>query len=264
MTNKIKQNHMKLIISIFIILCFTIIGILTYLMTVPYSKIPQYIENEMNNGLSFTRDGDVPIDGIKGYTLGRDYKIVQSKFDYFQPVYAMVVSSSSDEKSENLPIIRVRQIYLQRQGLDNWKVTKYLDNQVNGLNYKEVTDLASRYDLTTDFPGKGGYKITNYPPLTQAEIEQNRKVREESETIQKTQDTFNSLDTKGKLESKKKDLEKGYFIRSLLVEGKTTYPDGKTLEVVELVKTQKEQIEVVDSFLEQIKQEIISLENQLK
>jgi hypothetical protein len=264
MTNKIIQNHMKLIISIFIILCITIIGILAYLMTVPYSKIPQYIENEMNNGLSFTRDGDVPIDGIKGYTLGRDYKIVQSKFDYFQPVYAMVVSSSSDEKSENLPIIRVRQIYLQRQGIDTWKVTKYLDNQVNGLNYKEVIDLASQYDLTTDFPGKEKYKITNYPPLTPEEIESNRKLREKSieaeknnQILDEQRKVFENSSIPDKIKSLEVDIaRREAFIKAYKENG--TLPAGTTKENVEGY------IAKIEVFVEQNKSDLENLKNQLK
>jgi ParB-like chromosome segregation protein Spo0J len=90
-------------------------------------------------------------------------------------------------------IVQVETVYLERQGLDNWKVTKYLDNQVNGLTYKEVIDLASQYDLATDFPGKSNYKITNYPPLTQAEIEDNRKLRENSLEFQKARQELDQL-----------------------------------------------------------------------
>jgi hypothetical protein len=177
---KILKN--PIIITPLTLALIVVFGII-YLTTIPYSKIPQFIENEMNNGLSFTRDGGVPIDGIKGYTLGRDYKIVQTKFDFTKPVYSMIVSYSNDDKKEGYPIIQTRVIYLERQNLQDFKVTKYLDNQVNGLKYQEVIDLATKYDLTTNFPGKENYKITNYPPLTQTQIESNKALNETDKVL---------------------------------------------------------------------------------
>jgi hypothetical protein len=185
MTRNILDKFKNPSVIIPTILLLIIVGGITYLGIVPYSKIPSFIENEYTTKSTFSRNGGIPKDGIKNWTVDQDYKIVQTKYDYFKPVYSIVAGYEQNRNvvEDYKKIVQVEVVYLERQGLQDWKVIKYLDNQVNGLNYKEVLDLASQHDLTTPFPNKETYKITNYPPLTPQEIESNRKLREESDVI---------------------------------------------------------------------------------
>jgi len=72
------------------------------------------------------------------------------------------------------------------------------DGDIKKQTLDEATNLASRYDLTTSFPGKENYKITNYQPLTQSEIENNRKLREEGEKEKQIQQEFKTDTKEGK------------------------------------------------------------------
>jgi uncharacterized protein involved in tolerance to divalent cations len=63
-------------------------------------------------------------------------------------------------------------------------------NVVKNLSFQETLSLVSKYDITTDFPGKEKYSITNYPVLSQSEIEQNNQKLEKQNQIEKSNEEY--------------------------------------------------------------------------
>jgi len=166
---------------------------------------------EFNNLGTFTGDRKAPSkNGIDDYLLGGNYKIVQTKFDFQKPTYTILLERPSQFQFEK-KIIDARVVYMERTGLRDWKVINWRSNQIDQITFSEATNLASRYDLTTDFPGKENYKITNYEPLTTQEIENNRKLREtnnKSDIIfKKYADIYFAAEKQGNAAKKKAILE---------------------------------------------------------
>jgi len=183
--NQIKK-YWKILTIILALLLF-ISGSLVYITLIPFQndKPEQVIKDEYNLGTKFSGTGtNIPNNFVNRYDKVQ-YKIVLSKFDIFKPVYSLVSANVYKGEPEN-KFYYVQTINLERQGWNNWKVMDYRNNEVRDLSFQDTVNLASRHDLTTSFPGKENYKITNYPPLAQSERETNRQNREQSE-IRKSQ-----------------------------------------------------------------------------
>jgi hypothetical protein len=183
--NKIKK-YAKLIISVGILVIIAV-GVLGYIALAPLQddKAINAIKYEYDNGTVFSGDGQINKDQFKNFVRDLNYQFVQTKFDILKPVYSLVRAQyyPKDNLSDGNKVHNVISIYLERKGLLDWKVVDTKDSAITGLSFQDTVNLASQHDLTTNFPNKETYKITNYPPLTPQEIESNRKLREESDVI---------------------------------------------------------------------------------
>jgi hypothetical protein len=187
--NKIKK-YWKLIISVGVLATIAL-GVSGYIALAPFGgdKTINAIKYEYDNGTVFSGDGQVNKDQFKTFVRDLNYQFVQTKFDIFKPVYSLVRAQyyPKDNLSDDKKVHNVISIYLERKGLLEWKVVDTKDSSITGLSFTDTVNLASQYDLTTSFPGKDQYKITNYPPLTPQEIESNRKLREGEEAVKANQ-----------------------------------------------------------------------------
>lgn len=185
---KIKQ-YWKIILLILIALSI-VIAALSYLALRPFQnnkpvntiKTAWFDYNTLakNRSKLITTDFEEDV-LVKDY----EYRFVQTKFDIFKPVYTYLGRLKTEgDLPKDQTYIQFRVIYLEREGLDNWKVVDNKDGDIKKQTLDEATNLASRYDLTTSFPGKENYKITNYEPLTQSEIDANRKLRDKDTNLE--------------------------------------------------------------------------------
>jgi hypothetical protein len=94
------------------------------------------------------------------------------------PVYTIIINYDPIPETNYLAFQDIRIIYLQRTGINSFKVEKFNRSRINDLPYKEAIKLVSKYDISKDFPNKKDYNIIYYPPLTKAEIEANREAWE--------------------------------------------------------------------------------------
>jgi len=158
-------------------------------------------------------------EGLKKVFTERN-QFVLSKFDLFYPVYS-VVWEYPENKTNSLENYKqgIDTIYLQRDGLNNWKIKDYKFSSVIGTSFEDTVSLVTKYDITTDFPGKNNYKITNYPPLTQDEIERNRTAREKQDQIKKQEATQQLQEQNPDLETVKKYQQGLVIIKNNLAQG---------------------------------------------
>jgi hypothetical protein len=117
----------------------------------------------------------------------KDYKIVPLNDNWkhpLNPIYSLVYGEFTYNNSEKSRGVRVVIYELKRDNLLDFtyeipQLPKF--NATENLSFTDTVTLASQHDLTTNFPNKEKYKITNYPPLTPQEIESNRKLREQED-----------------------------------------------------------------------------------
>lgn len=180
-----KQSKIIILIVIVGIIALMIIGGVAYHLYQPYKTDPkQTIIKEWNETGKFSVDRVYPpVDGFDGYLLGGNYEIVQTKFDFFKPIYTLVVERPSQfgKDQKNLDVMV---IYMDKKD-NQFTVDRYLSSKVEG-QWDQIIDVVSRYDITTDFPGKENYSITTYKPLTDQEIQDNRSRREREAEEMKT------------------------------------------------------------------------------
>jgi hypothetical protein len=191
MSKYIKQvnKHYKLITKISS-LVIMILGVVVYIALVPLfgNVAVNNIKSSWfdTNTLAKNRNA-FPTKVFEDDVLVKDYeyKFVRTRFDIFKPTYTYLgrLKTQGDLPKEQT-YIQFRVIYLERNSLNTWKVVDFRDGDMKQNTLQEATNLASKYDITTDFPGKDKYNITNYPPLTPQEIENNKRVREESLLIE--------------------------------------------------------------------------------
>jgi len=187
------------------ILLLIMLGIGSCLVFSPFQndKPRQTIIDGYNNNPIFAGNDKYPlIGGYQGlrniFTARVEFK--QTKFDIFKPVYSVIWEYPSNN---GLQVANYKQgidtVYLERKNLTEWKVINYIKSDIIGATFEETLDLAQKHDLTTSFPGKENYKITNYPPLTPEEIENNRKLREQSQKGQEQIKEFENASKEGRL-----------------------------------------------------------------
>ncbi len=150
----------------------------------------------------------------------KQYKVVAFNDNWkrpLNPIYSLIYGEFTYNNQEKSKGVRVAVYELKRENLfatsyELPQLPKY--NAVSDLDFDKVASLAQAHDLTTNFPNKETYKITNYPPLTPTEIENNRKVRENSELVkqkslenQKKDEIFNSLPKEDKIKQLKDEVQ---------------------------------------------------------
>lgn len=179
---------MKIIKSkLFIIITSTIL-VLALLVTGAYFYFQNQLTNEKaleitkdayNNNPILSPDEKYPLKaGFNGYVRDLKYEVVVSKEDIFKPVIALIRASFQDTDQVK-DLYDINNLYLERTGISSWKVIDYRYSTSTKTSFDEIKTLASKYDITTNFPDKDKYNINNYPPLTQGEVESNRNKRGE-------------------------------------------------------------------------------------
>jgi len=138
-------------------------------------KILTFVKLEYNTNPIFSNNKLEPIkggfDSVSKNSIGQ--YLVLTKFDIFNPTYSLVIDNpENDYFGEGYK--EIRYIELKRNGIDTFILTNEKYSEIRKLSLAETLAIASKYDITTDFPGKEKYSITNYPPLSQEEINTNK------------------------------------------------------------------------------------------
>ncbi len=123
-----------------------------------------------------------PLDYRVKVDTTKDYEIVGLSDNWKTPlkrVYSIVYNEYTDSSGRSVAVFEV----IRDNIFDNeWSYKEYKMNQVTGISYSDTINLVNKYDITTDFPSKDNYIITNYPPLSQEQIEENKKKQEQRKT----------------------------------------------------------------------------------
>lgn len=233
---------------------------------------------EKNNKLYQIGDGfDLFVKDFVNEGKERKYQFVNTKMDPFDQIVSIVRNYPSDEGKEKEQIGHAVDIYyFSRIGINSFDLVDYRSNIVSGLTFQQTVDLVSRYDITTDFPGKENYKITNYSPLSQEDIERNRISREmdilfdeESELtfsyFYSLYDTFDPIEY-GRNETKTIVLYEN--LDTLLIEltkakesltnnRHYTFPDSSTIQPTEQNKNK------LNTFIDLTQQELLKVESRV-
>ncbi len=174
-------------ITLIILFCSIIVFISLYLIYLPINKnnIDNLVIEGFNSNPIFSNDKLQPIQGgFNGYINDTGLHSIQiTKNNPFAPVISVVrpdYSKDFPEKTKHSIFV----IYFSRKGINNFEIRDYKLVTVLDLEFNQVTDLVSKHDITTDFPGKENYNIVNYPPLTQEEIQDNQEMVEETQNNQ--------------------------------------------------------------------------------
>jgi hypothetical protein len=197
-----SKNLLVIIISA---LLFIGIGVTAFIAFAPFQndKPIQSIKQQIIDGKQEFADGFVFNKNDKFVRFnnlnaqGSKYKIVQSLNTPFTPMYSIIRCNCFD--NENFDGGKVYHIYLERKNLFDWNIKEIKFTAFANTDFNTITNLASQYDLTTDFPGKGDYTIQNYPPLTREEIESYREMRKEEEANTKVISDFKAETNEGLL-----------------------------------------------------------------
>jgi|GEM_PF-5852785 len=188
----IKFNRKSFLIIIFLVLIL-IFGLAIYQtmqnQITNLEKQFNFIKHEYNTNPIFSSNQVIPIkNGFATVTLNsQSNELILTKNDLFNPTYTVLVDYRKSEKvSQDYQSVYI--IYLKRVSWDKFQISSFRSNRINNLPITEALDLVSKYDITTDFPGKDKYDIVNYPPLSQEEIDKNRQRFEADE--QKTKEVI--------------------------------------------------------------------------
>lgn len=240
------KKNLKIILSIVSIII--VLSIILYLFYIPFknNKPVTTIKNNWSEK-PLINERYKPSQGFEKDNELYDYDFVLTEFNFFRPKYSFI---SQFKEVKQLPAnqqyIGIKVIQLKRNNLWNWKVTDYRNNQITGLSFQETLDLVSKYDITTDFPGKENYDIINYEPLTEAEIKRNQekleRERQREKEMQELQSEFDKLSPEEKIK---------YFEQE-----KQKYIDNKE----EMLKQMSEEmfneaIKAIDQQIQEIKEE---------
>lgn len=176
----------KKIIKIVLIVVFTLAlvsGLVWYTLVnqLTNEKAKDLIINAYNSSPIVSGDKKYPLaKGFEGYVRDLQYKVVVSDNNLFNPKISLI-RASFQETDAIKDLYDINVIYLKRTGISSWEPIDYRFNTSKEISFDTLVDLTSKHDITTNFPGKENYKITNFQPLSQTDIDANRNKREATE-----------------------------------------------------------------------------------
>jgi len=177
-----KSKKFIITITSVLLITITILSFYIYLLPNNLDKFIErdlvYVKNQTEFQLytyPFQIDNSLPNKIVK---LNNSWNIIKN------PILTLVFNGYPS--NEIYQRIWVFELERENTFSNQYRIIRRQGALVNNIPFQDIVNLASRYDLTTSFPGKENYKITNYPPLAQSEVDANLKRREADE--QKTED----------------------------------------------------------------------------
>jgi hypothetical protein len=168
----------KKIIIVLIALILIILGAgLFFLSSVNSTEIEKVTTDFFKTG-DERRGGLVIQNSMKN---GNKNQYVLTKWDLQRPVtsYILYVSDLPNNQQD----IQFETFYLERTGLNAFKVKESQISRSAKYTFKEAVEIAKNYDIYTNNPDPKN--IRNVPLLTQEQIESNMKLREETISLEK-------------------------------------------------------------------------------
>jgi hypothetical protein len=154
-------------ITLVVLFVIALIAALIYYLFLPFQdNIEENIITEWSETSTFSTTNRPPIDGFEGFLLGGKYEFVQTEFNFFNPVYSLIVERPSQfnvaEKNLDITVI-----YLKREN-NVFVVEDYNSNRFNG-SYEEVRKVVTDFDISKDFPNKEEYEIVNLGSIDESD-----------------------------------------------------------------------------------------------
>jgi hypothetical protein len=217
------MNKIKSIISILLLLLIIIGGVIWYVYQ-PITKIDTFALSNVYSQEAKTRFAP----------NGKIYTGI-CKFDLLKPEIFSIFNEEDKKQTVIYSTIQ-RSNYFDQ----NWKYD-YIPNALGGTNFYEKTFEEVKQIFQTKTceqirNNKDDVKITNYPPLTPEEIESNKKLREETNSLEKQwgflQKIYNGIESQypAPLDNEKKLKKRTELLPFLALskEIQTTLNENKT------------------------------------
>jgi hypothetical protein len=174
----------------------------------------------------------------------RRKEYVLTKFDIQKPITTYVLQVSTIPNTSKIDI-QFETFYLERTGINSFKVNDSRISRTVEYSFEDAVNLAKKQDVYKDNPDSS--KIRNVAPITQEEIESNKKLQEQKQQQTQSETDFNNLPLAERqkqcfdlVKKLKKDLEnakKGDFTN---IERSKTLTDEKYIAEAEQIIPQLE------------------------
>jgi len=145
-----KINSKIYILYAIIVFIFIVLALLFY----PLTYIDKSVIYEMNTGLLYRADGKVDPDGFENFISSDSYKKHRFVTTGFNPLYPKV-SLVIDYTSYSEIYIN----YLDRVGLFDWKVAKFINVTIDNYSFDEIINLLNKHDLTETNPDPKNIRV---------------------------------------------------------------------------------------------------------
>ena len=248
-----KPNKQSIIITIAatIALLFGVYTLFLYTKQHDNQRVFQFIQEQYDTNPIFSADKITPItNGYSGLTeFSNKQEVVLTSFSYTQPVYSLVINYEAIPESNNIAYQDVRVIYTKSNWRGELTIQDYRKNRIDNLSFQQAKELASKYDITTNFSNKNEYNITNYPPLSKEDIEQNQSRSEAARKRQQVEEAFNADTPEGRYELCKDDVRELEELIDATKRGEKTYEAKRVT-----VQVDPSQLEAYEKELEMTKE----------
>jgi hypothetical protein len=211
-----KKRLLKLILTILLI-----IGIITGITyTILLNQLTDTKAKELVVNAYDTSSIISAAKGFDGYVRDLKYQVVISDNNLFNSKISLIRASFYPTDSTK-DLYDIFTLYFKRTGFNTWEVKEYKYSTSTNLSFEKIVNYVKSQDIYTNNPDKAN--IRNVPPLTPQEIEQNRRVREESAISQKKQDDRTNTLTNGTPDQKLEILEKDNIFLKEYIEAYDKY-----------------------------------------
>lgn len=133
-----------------------------------------------NSSPKLSTDKKYPVSGgFNGIIKDVRYGWSLTDSNLFNPKITFVKTAYYEYEKTDVQPLDIYVFNYTLKGFNSYELSDFSFNTSQYVSFESMLELSKRNDITTNFRDKESFKITNHPPLTQAEIDQAVKIREE-------------------------------------------------------------------------------------